>query len=206
MGSVLEKVTLYDLLGYSVPGGVLIGQILYGVINDRMIEVLRELNSYSGAILFFLLLASYSVGLILSEITRRILDRWEKGISERTLTKEELTVDCEYVENVLKKSGIKDCVIAGYGDLCKYMGYMYSDIQTAASYQRIHNYASAEVLYKNLSFALIFGSVVPFIAGRYSCLALCGFVFGGIILCFRWARFCQKKIKYTVIWFISKNK
>lgn len=114
------------------------------------------------------------------------------------------------IRKALQKSGLITKDISQNQISDEYIQLMYSDIQTDTNYKRIHNYASAEVMYKNMTFALFFGSASAFLISIYFksfaedwVVSVVG-VFLAIVFIRRRKRFDEKKKQYTVEWFVKK--
>lgn len=194
---LLQKLTLYDLLGYTLPGSALILILQYDCILQQ------EYGEGFPYLMYFVyvLILGYLLGIMISEIMRQILDIifdekkvWKKVCSKYAVTSEKIK-DALIAANLTDSSEDENKV-------SKYKSQMYSDIQVDPAYSRIHNYASAELLYKNMIFVTIVCSVAGIIQNT-------PFLFGvGVvgIICFgmRWKRFYEKKVGYMLCWFIKK--
>lgn len=229
MDSILEKVTLYDVLGYLVPGSLVVlaacGKFL--IIDGDGIAKIYE--NYAGFIIYSFVIVSFVCGILLSEVCKCFLDickkiresdkkfiKWFKAtfkikkdsVAERTKTEEIVfPVPDEIIIEALENAGL----IAhhdGEININRYLMQMYSDIQSDKNYKRIHNYASAEAMYKNLALAvLISGIIVGTYWGNDICHIAAGAVAGGagaIIFFHRYIRFGHKKCGYTVCWYVEK--
>lgn len=199
---LLQKFTLYDLLGYMLPGGT----VLYVIYGREQCTDIPALN------LIAFLTFSYLTGIVISELMEDIFAISRKIKYRVTYTTEsgqkdfykELGIPRELLENVLRQrklleSGevLEDNVIP-----FKYLWHMYSDIQTDSKYNRIHNYASAEVMSKNFALASVTCMVVCLCRGEFIYIPI--FMIGAIVLLIRKSRFRKKKIGYTVHWFVDK--
>lgn len=207
MGNLLEKITLYDLLGYTFPGCVLL-LLLFLSFPTTVSSFLTEWEEYLGIIYFIFFLTSYFSGIILSELTEMfawigrnvttVKPAWEKDASLG-----------EQIAKALKSSGYPEsreqiCETIKNQGLGRYMGYMYGSIQVNAEYQRIHDYASAYVMYKNLGAAFIIGTVFLCRSLGWNFVVLAAGGFLSLLLINRSIRFYQKKNQYAVIWFLDK--
>ena len=198
---LLQKLTLYDLLGYTLPGSVLVMLIQYQFYGDEILYL-------EGASLFLaaavLLIIGYLVGIVVSEIMRLIIDKlfgdrkeWEKICQDYKVSKEAIgraLCKAKMVENMN--------AVSDYEKTFPYKTQMYSDIQTDLKYNRIHNYASAELLYKNMIFVSAVCAGVG-IAQTSPVLLFCGII-GFIFFGIRWKRFYTKKMGYMLCWFVEK--
>lgn len=111
------------------------------------------------------------------------------------------------IQEALKNAGITDPE-EKETNIDQYMKQMYSDIQSDKEYRRIHNYASAEVMYKNLALAIPISAVL--LCTYYpDCMwgkgiVLVSGIIGMYISWMRCKRFCGKKQEYTVCWYAEK--
>lgn len=223
MDSLFEKITLYDLLGYTLPGFSLLLIILPYTFEQMpvdLIDFLSENQVYAGVII---LACSYIVGVVLSELSKYVLkipiaDKWLKEFVEKMdnstseLSLEVKKKTCE----ALKKSKLPRKEGSSEDDISEEdKRMMYSDIQVDNNYKRIHNYASSEVMYKNMFMSFLIGDFLLLLLCAYQVIvygsAECymyvelGMVFAAIFLFYsRWVRFSNKKMYYTAIWFIEK--
>lgn len=202
MSSVFEKVTLYDLLGYMVPGAVF---VLLGITERLFLLSPNEqkmLSDFEGYFMTAFVIISYVLGVVLSEIAR-----WGSCIMEKIYRKNYTFINTEVVKSALEKSHLVDRQeLQGVLDSKKYFKIMYGVIQQEKDYGRIHGYTSAEILYKNLTMAFLLnfmlrigfpeGYSIP--GGTIICLAI------AVIFFIRWMRFRDKKVNYTVLWFVKK--
>lgn len=213
MDGVLEKITLYDILGYLVPGSLLMMLILGGIGQEKMLSYLKQWGDYKGALYFTFLLISYLVGIALSEAMAWVWNckRFMALIQKvrKCLKKENKILDGisnEQIANALEKSGISE-----NNDLIKshvennfmehYFSYVYGFVQKSDDYKRVHNYASAYVLYKNVTGALLLGGIVVLFNKRWIGI-LC--IVMSVVFLIRGVKFQDKKNGYAVIWFVEK--
>lgn len=200
---VLQKLTLYDLLGYALPGAALL--IIYG--QDDLDALFEE--GVKGGVL--LLLFGFLTGVVLSEIMqwverglRKIREdkRWSKLCEDYSLT-------AERMEQALKNARMIQTSDTNANHIsleeCKnYRTAAYADIQTDPKYSRIHNYASAALMYKNM----VPVAVLTVVHGIWK--GICPEIWIGLIasLCFfvRWMRFQKKKVGYALCWFADKYR
>lgn len=196
---LLQKLTLYDLLGYTVPGSVLL--ILW-----KQDDLQQLLDAGAGGVVL-LVVAGFLVGIMMSEIMS-----WIEKIFGKLFAKKQWEIICKkYVlseEQITKALRNANIIPEDIGEdrekpYWEYCTAMYADIQADSRYSRIHNYASAALLYRNMVFAAVFCIIVGRNTIIYEEIVL------GIVgvLCFgiRWWRFNGKKIGYAVSWFIEKH-
>lgn len=203
---LLQKLTLYDLLGYVVPGSVMLV-----VWNSTELKSLLTGGVINTAI--FIVLA-FIAGIMISEITywlKCVIDKctgkrqW-KAISRKTaLTREKIEralVNAHVINQGDDAANANDDEPDAFEYVHRYFSVMYANIQSDSNYTRIHNYASALLLYKNMTIA----ALACTIHGVCNCLN--GEIVVGIVgfLCFfsRSCRFNNKRITYTLCWFLEK--
>lgn len=205
MSAFLEKITLYDLLGYTIPGFAFLLIMLYGVFSTDTLVLLETYKNYNGFLAIVLLVASYLVGIAMSELGR-MLD----NIITKVLKKENMPDNMESIKHAMANSKFWE----GQSDLdvnANAIKMMYSDIQTDENYKRIHNYASAGVMYKNMFTSLLGGNIILLfrhiffgINYPYFNICFCVLLFLALIFLVRWKRFEGKTNNYTINWFIKK--
>lgn len=204
MDSLFEKITLYDILGYTLPGGFFIILVLIPLeskdLKDGM-ELMEKIGTLSVAAV---LIVAYICGIVLSEMARWIIKLWNRvrknvsGLSGK--------VDKEKIISALKESKLVEeanllPTMDGKEIKKKYYRVMNATIQIDGKYKRIHNYASAVVLYKNLTCAIAASLVV-----RYFLWHKIWFWYIGLVIVFfvRSKRFEQKVQEYTEVFFVDK--
>lgn len=224
MESLIEKITLYDILGYFIPGSLFLCLLVFGTLPEFLkltLDISNECMAYVG---FVLVVFSYVFGIAISTIARWgcSLIRWI--CKTLPFVNIDIKVESDTIESALIKSGVSKSEI----DLQKkelgvnkgksvalikaFSTRVYADIQTDTDYKRIHNYASSEAMYKNLAFACWSGAVIPYVLKKIADLQInsrmnlfCVFeIILGIIFLFRWNRFYRKKVEYTWYWFVKK--
>lgn len=95
-------------------------------------------------------------------------------------------------------------------DLLNYLPMIYGTVQSDEKYKRLHNYASSETMYKNLTAAVLLGGIpeILFLPQKLQCGIIAGIVvvwiLSVILLMRRYYRFRIKKSAYSLIWFIEK--
>lgn len=212
MDSIFEKITLYDILGYLLPGGIFTllsssHPLYHAWLNNREL-----FESGSGYIILCLLLISYVIGVALSELAHILVrarnkdnEKIQKFLSRRNLDPASL----------INQSGIVAGRIDSETPLDDCFSIMYADIQTDPAYKRIHNYASAEVMSKNMFMALLTGGCFWIFERAYDrgyqgwppffeVVLILVIVILTALFWKRWKRFCEKKLRYTFLWFEEK--
>lgn len=207
---LLEKITLYDILGYTFPGGI----TLY-ILNKYNFE--QKFSTF-GIIIFIVM--SFLVGVLISEIASWF---FTKLFSQRKKFQNKIWkktgLDCSVIAKALKNSGsIEDeNSINDASEVSEHFINMYSDIQTDKEYSRIHNYASAGLLCKNMAI-VSFICAIQFLFDKCSvCSDICSTfidkelmkiivsIAALIIFSLRWIKFERKKISYTINWYVQKH-
>lgn len=205
MSGILEKITLYDILGYFFPGCFFMLMLAFGY-REETLRIMGEWSGHETFLRFAFLLAAYLVGIALSEITQwghllfqKIRDRICKDTCGIEMATEAL-VKSRICQN---EQEVRDTIARDSGR--RYMRKMYGMIQNGAEYKRIHNYASAFVLYKNMAGAIIMGELFWRIYGADIARRwfVCG-IFASVLLVVRSYRFACKKDEYTVAFFMDK--
>lgn len=203
---LLQKLTLYDLLGYALPGSVLLiacnsteinGLLAGGVINATLFVVL-----------------AFLAGIIVSEIAYwfkcaidKVTGKWQwKKISQKNaLTREKIEHALRNAHVISQGDGADNAAGNEEDDfeyVSRYFSVMYADIQCDPNYSRIHNYASAFLLYKNMFVVAVACAILG--ACRYSIYEIVVILVGALCFLLRGCRFNYKKISYTVSWFLEK--
>lgn len=198
---LLQKLTLYDLLGYTLPGSMLLA--IYK--SENMKEILDI--SIFGGILF--IGCGFLTGIMISEVMQWIENmfgkrygkkQWDKVYKIYALTHERIFKALKNAQIISEEQTDSQTV----GRAQQYYRAMYTDIQSDSRYSRIHNYTSAAVMYRNMIFVSIFCIMMGIVAKNWEKII----VGLAAMICFgsRWKRFDIKKKGYTVCWFIEKRK
>lgn len=221
MEKVIEKVTLYDLLGYGFPGFFMLFILLIDFINLIPDTTINLVKDHSGIFVVALIVLSHIVGILLSESGKKmysfkgirsvlgLADQNKNAIFKRALE----SVNQEDLKAALSKSG------SSY-DLNdeRTADYIYSVIQVNPEFSRIHSYASAEVMSRNTATACLIGGFLALVLCVFRYFQLfdngyrCRFQLLAMIVLFlcsrlmyeRSATFSEKKILYACNWFILK--
>lgn len=202
MDSIFEKITLYDILGYFMPGSLVVVAVCGKFIQNYHTQTASLYNEFSSLFTYGFILLSLICGLLISEVSRNVLMWIGKKQSEKGgYPQIELPVPEQTIKRALVKANIvKESESI---DVRAYDGQIYGDIQSDKEYKRVHNYASAEVMCKNLAFAV---PISTLIVSSYFYNSL--IVASGILCCVfflvRCERFCKKKQKYAIIWYVEK--
>lgn len=228
MSGLIEKITLYDLLGYALPGSILLGASAY--ICMKFNGSLQSMYStYKDALGYFftvLLILGYVTGMLIAEITDWIIHFSKKGLDFDTKQYfRDKNLNYVQIEQTLAKAGYlkNGDKILGEDDLVKYLPSMYGNIQSDAKYNRLHNYASSKLICKNMTFVswCICATALAFTANNYYgrifvqdqrfCMVLILKLFGiavllaaGLFFKRRWKKMYMKTYFYAVVWFIEK--
>ena len=223
MGSMLEKITLYDILGYLLPGCLLETivcleymlekWVLADGVLERIKEILEQFNSF---FVVAFIIGGYCLGLILSECSawanRKLgyenkIKYDNRAITDDVLKKAILStglVEKKELERRLRTKNIKNPQVI-YGTL------MYALLQHDEKYKRIHNYRSGKLMYRNLCGAMVIGGLyvicrIVKMKWFYIWMLFCGviYVVGIGFLHSRYKKYCAKSQEYARVWFVEK--
>lgn len=200
---VLQKLTLYDLLGYAVPGGMLLL-----ICNISGVD---GLASISGTELILFLIPAFLTGIMISEVSHgmsRMIDKltedkqWKEISQRHALTKDKIANALANANYIRAEDDVSDDASKDVEYVKRYMPVMFADIQCDPKYSRIHNYASALLLYKNMVVVSAAGVIVGIVRQSFYEIIIGAVAF----LCFfsRSSRFNRKEIVYTICWFLEK--
>lgn len=215
MDSVLEKITLYDILGYLFPGSVLVLLIMTGMTTQAREGLLTGWREYPGILWLVFFAISYLAGIMLSEIAEWLQQARYAckayGSNKNGRAKRDTKLPGlmrEQIVSALINSGIREEEAAIRdkltGNRDEYSQYMYGTIHNRPDCKRVHNYGSAYVMCRNISMALFIGAIALIIVGNASCAYLAGCFFGSILFAVRGGRFRKKKELYTMICFVDR--
>lgn len=214
MNSIIEKITLYDFFGYLIPGSVFMSLLLVRLIQELGSDGLTDLKDFKSQLTVIFLLWSFLSGLILSELARVISDFVDKrGLKDRYVNsvKKAANIDESMLKEAIKKSKlVENGDLIQNTDLLNYLPMIYGTVQSDEKYKRLHNYASSETMYKNLTAAVLLGGIpeILFLPQKLQCGIIAGIVvvwiLSVILLMRRYYRFRIKKSAYSLIWFIEK--
>lgn len=214
MNSIIEKITLYDFFGYLIPGSVFMSLLLVRLIQELGSDGLTDLKDFKSQLTVLFLLWSFLSGLILSELARVISDFADKrGLKDRYVNsvKKAANIDESMLKEAIKKSKlVENGDLIQNTDLLNYLPMIYGTVQSDEKYKRLHNYASSETMYKNLTAAVLLGGIpeILFLPQKLQCGIIAGIVvvwiLSVILLMRRYYRFRIKKSAYSLIWFIEK--
>lgn len=214
MNSIIEKITLYDFFGYLIPGSVFMSLLLVRLIQELGSDGLTDLKDFKSQLTVLFLLWSFLSGLILSELARVISDFVDKrGLKDTYVNsvKKAANIDGSMLKEAIKKSKlVENGDLIQNTDLLNYLPMIYGTVQSDEKYKRLHNYASSETMYKNLTAAVLLGGIpeILFLPQKLQCGIIAGIVvvwiLSVILLMRRYYRFRIKKSAYSLIWFIEK--
>lgn len=214
MNSIIEKITLYDFFGYLIPGSVFMSLLLVRIIQELGSDGLTDLKDFKSQLTVLFLLWSFLSGLILSELARVISDFVDKrGLKDRYVNsvKKAANIDESMLKEAIKKSKlVENGDLIQNTNLLNYLPMIYGTVQSDEKYKRLHNYASSETMYKNLTAAVLLGGIpeILFLPQKLQCGIIAGIVvvwiLSVILLMRRYYRFRIKKSAYSLIWFIEK--
>ncbi len=210
---LLQKLTLYDLFGYTIPGVLAVWLFMYG--GD-----VAQMDSLTLGSLGLLIILGYVAGALITEVAERMewVIEWVigwffkmihkvcgysgKGYWERIC--DDYKISKEMIICALDKAKVKgyDPADSAAKLAEKYATYMYSEIQTDPVYDRLDTYASAELLYKNMCLVSLIAAGMGWRYQQNSNLifGLAGVIFFAI----RRVRFAERSKGYTLCWFVQK--
>lgn len=214
MNSIIEKITLYDFFGYLIPGSVFMSLLSVRIIQEVGSDVLTDLQNFKSQLTVFFLLWSFLSGLILSELARVISDFVDKrGLKDTYVNsvKKAANIDESMLKEAIKKSKlVENGDLIQNTNLLNYLPMIYGTVQSDEKYKRLHNYASSEIMYKNLTVAVFLGGIpeILFLPQKLQGWSMKGifvvWILSVILLMHRYYRFRIKKSVYSLIWFVEK--
>ncbi len=227
MSGLIEKITLYDLLGYALPGSILLGMISFTamMIQGNMKSLYDMYKDAVGYFFIVLLILGYVAGMLMAEITDRIKNLFSESLrADMSQYLRDHRVNYSQVGQALMNAGYveKKEEIQSAEDVLKYLSGMYGDIQSDAKYNRLHNYASAKLICKNMAFVSISGILLSVIYLLFTwdfskemlynlvqalvpaVVMIVVFLYAADLFKSRWEKMFQKTNFYTVIWFAEK--
>lgn len=189
---LLEKITLYDILGYTLPGGI----VIY-ILNDYSLR--SDLSTF-GIIAFFTM--SFLLGMLISQIIGW-LTKWILNCKKVKLYMwKEVGLEVSNVSNALLRAGIIEKAIEDSESVWKHYVNIYSDIQVDKEYSRIHNYASAALLCKNM---ILVSTICAWKFGIENLVVQCLISIGAIfIFVSRWYLLKKRELCYVINWYVLK--
>ncbi len=204
MSEVIQKITLYDLLGYTVPGTILVSVYIYLFYLKDHLDLITKYGQFAGYLFAALIVSGYICGLAIAEVfailcSLPVKSKWfAKGNGIEN-------IGYDNISDALARAGIlKDPErIQDLKSTMKYMGYMYGIIQTDSKYTRLHNYASLELVCGNMAIVSIacFG-LYAYAAGRWQ-LVIIGLLIGCIFFA-NYHKLYWRKHFYVLCWFVEK--
>lgn len=230
MENILEKITLYDILGYLFPGSILTWILTRGLANTLsscyLEQLVGEMNT--NYIVFFAV--SYLVGILLSEVAgsplrlarlaartriwKRVVDRLKKtgfvkNVLERINSGTQIWDDVlreQVVEALIKseKKGDRAVITSELKEKkAYYIQYMYGVIQGYSECKRVHSYGSAFIMYRNVALALFIGNIAALYAGNAGQYFWISFM-ASVLFWIRAYRFRRKRDLYVVTCFLDR--
>lgn len=143
MDSVFEKITLYDLFAYFVPGFVFMCLICVSFSPGLLTHYDPVVwDGLTGYVTFAFFVFDYVAGIAISSVTDFLCNKIFRKPEE---------IDEIGLKRALLNSGLQLDEITGIGEGKQPIPqnialYIYADIQADSNYKRIHNYASSENL------------------------------------------------------------
>ncbi len=233
MDSILEKITLYDILGYFFPGSAFLLLLFCGrnTVEEDALELMAQWNGNMAVLYLAFIIAAYLAGVMLSEVSewiQWILGKLAAAFRKIIWTRLQHVRRMQWFVNMcrpwmdngfgyfegqiakaLVRSGIDKSEAAVIADIQNgkelyYKKYIYGNIQGSSDYKRIHSYASAYIMYRNTASALLFGVFLLWSVYGIRSGFCHGMLWLGVLLAVRSIRFMKKKKRYALIWFMEK--
>lgn len=186
MEAVVEKVTLYDVLGYGFPGFLMLFILLTDFINVIPDTTINLVKDQSGIFVVAVIVVSHIVGVLLSESSKtvlllkglivqkipalgtpsQLLSKFKKwlGLTPGPASQDKKAI---FLEKTLESVNKEDLQTALLNSGSSYdinderaADYIYSVIQVDPEFSRIHSYASAKVFSRNSAMACLIGGVL----------------------------------------------
>ena len=196
---ILERLTLYDLFGYAFPGSILVLTAIFCHGNFGLWEKYKDLLPYITLAAGVL---SYLCGLFLSELSAEIYMRFKDKILKEEF--EAWSDERAAIAAAIAKHRNDSAPLVISDEKCweKCMKYMYSAVQISPDTKRIHNYASTEVMCRNLSCTCLISGII--LTVRFGLYMMPAAALLAVLMEIRARRFGKKKRDYTVYWFLQK--
>lgn len=199
---LLQKLTLYDLFGYTLPG--VIALLLY----NGDLSYLADNLTLGGLVLLIVL--GYVAGVAITELADCLECLLNKVLGDNMINKYWENICKVYgiseakVNVALKKANLIENTMNDSADVMvkRYMTYMYSEIQADSQYSRLHNYASAELLYKNMVVVSVLAMGIG--VGQQSMTEIIIGAVSVALFARRWIRFAERSRGYAICWFVQK--
>lgn len=207
MDNFLEKLTLYDLVGYTIPGTLCV--LIFGgyIWGEKISDILKSniFSEYKIYIILGLLIMGYLAGIIVTEI-----GDWAVGVLKK-LDDVEAGIGYEKIGyDLIKAALVESGAISVGASICMeedvdiYMGYMYGELQTDSKYSRLHNYASMELLCQNMLIAT--AALIAWWVKAGFTYGIVGGLFVEYLFYRRWKLCYQRKKFYVAAWFVQKHQ
>lgn len=180
MEKLLEKITLYDFLGFTLPGSILT-YTLYCCTSELPREMIQAIhNVWIKAAAF--LMVSYVCGICLSELSKCMIKALQTIFKPSSPANSQIDAAIQqYLQSFLKTNNSLSL------EEETAIRMIYAIIQTDPKYQRVHNYNSMKSLYKNLFglFSLLGCYFLIDTFYHFSQIHLSGFIIFGLFF-FSW--------------------
>lgn len=210
---VLQKITIYDLLGYTVPGSILIGIMEICFYEPGVKTILNTYGKQLGYICAVTILLGYVMGMVLAELGKIVFCPINCIVDQQRNKdghNEAVRIGIDEIKKALIKSGLDEKqfqVNLNEKELVKkYSGYMFADLQTDSKYSRIHNYASSELVCGNMTLTLLVAGILLYIHKTCWIDVEKGvmYIAAIILLAARYELQRTRKEDYVVDWFVQK--
>lgn len=204
MSEVIQKITLYDLLGYTIPGTILVSVSIYLFYFKDLLNLITNYDQFAGYLFAALIVSGYICGLAIAEVFAIL---FSLPVKSKWFSKGNGIEDIGYdiISDALTRAGIlkNSTRIQDLRSTMKYMGYIYGIIQADSKYSRLHNYASLELVCGNMAIVSIacFG-LYAYAVGKWQ-MVMIGLLFGCIFFA-NYHKLYWRKHFYVLCWFVEK--
>lgn len=206
MDNLFEKFTLYDLVGYTIPGTILLCTTLHNVFMIAYnTKVLKEYNIY---ICIVTLVLGYCVGVAVCggvKIIRELCVKIIRKVCNIGFAK----IGYGAIAKALCNSGIitQEVNIKKEEEVLDYLGYIFSEIQVSSDYKRLHNYASMQLFCENMALSGLVSMII--ITAKYYNVIAKGYIVAGFFLVILFLvqaiMFYKRTNFYAVAWFVKSH-
>lgn len=202
---IVQKITIYDILGYTFPGIILIGALIVRY-HCKFVFV----NFDNGYVIAFIVILGYALGMVnaqLSKLMEWFVKQCKDGDNEST-KKEIDRLGCATITKAMKKAGIiePNRKELSRKEIENYFTYIFADIQIDPVYSRVHNYASSELVCRNMSVVFFISTLLTYRVQTLICDELWVLLGMGASILFlkRYIMNKERKEDYTIDWFVQK--
>lgn len=209
MDTFFERITFYDLYGYTIPGSFLILMLS----SPHLSQIMGIWDQYENLAIYIFIVAvllSFITGILISEIAHWLfyIILYKLDLRFKHLQMDKLKLPESRAVNALKCTGVLMDSYTISEQIQNNLPYIYGEIQTDSKYKRIHNYASCEILYRNMAMALSISIIFITYSSDLEAIQRIAifllFIISVFLMGRRSYRFMVKKESYAVYWFVEK--